>query len=142
MRDLPGAPAPASDPAKRLMQMKELVRELRAHEFFKPDDQPEPRRYELRVLPVPVHRYSDEASGLVDGGMFIIAYGLNPELVLLVEASRKGAAGTAWTYGLGRVAIAELHVDFKGKEIWSHPGGYSRGPQDTYWLFSKPAQGE
>ena len=39
-------------------------------------------------------------------------------------------------------AIAELHVDFDGKEIWSHPGGYSGGPRDTYWTFAKPIEGE
>src|SRR5262249_8888683 len=127
---------------KRLLQMKEIVRQIRAHEFFKPTDQSEPRRYELRALPVPVHRYSDEAAGLIDGGMFLISYGVNPELVLLVEASRRGASEPTWSYGFGRISIAEVHVEFRGKEIWSHPGGFSTGPHDTYWLFFRPAEGE
>jgi hypothetical protein len=91
---------------------------------------------------VPIHRYSDEASGLIDGGIFIISYGVNPEIVLLVEASRQGSSGPAWSYGCGRVAIAELHVDFRGQEIWSHRGGLSTGPHDPYWMFARQAQGE
>ena len=69
--------------------MKELVRQIKAFEFFAPGDSPTPRRYELRVLPQPVHRYANPDSGLIDGAMFLISYGLNPELVLLVEANRK-----------------------------------------------------
>jgi hypothetical protein len=61
--------------------MKELVRQLKAYEFFKPANHPSIERYELRVLPQPVHRYADANSGLLDGGMFIISYGLNPELI-------------------------------------------------------------
>ena len=55
--------------------------------------------------------------------MFIISYGLNPELVLLVEARREGSSEPAWHYGFARISIAELHVDFESKEIWSHRGG-------------------
>jgi hypothetical protein len=122
--------------------MKELVRQIKAFEFFKPDDQPSIERYELRILPQPVHRYADERSGLIDGAIFIISYGQNPELVLLVEARREGSKAPVWSFGVARISIAEVHVEFQGKEIWSHPGGYSRGPDDTYWMFSKPAAGE
>ena len=99
-------------------------------------------RYELRVLPQPVYRYAVEGSGLIDGGMFIISYGLNPEAVMLVEAHREGSSMPAWHYGFARIAIAEIHVAFEDKEIWSHRGGYSRGPDDPYWTFVKPIEGE
>ena len=139
---LPKAPLPAEDATKRLRQMRELVRQIKAYEFFKPGNQPSVERYELRVLPQPVYRYADEGSGLIDGGMFIISYGLNPELALLVEARRDGSSVPTWHYGFARIAIAEVHVDFENKEIWSHRGGYSRGPDDTYWTFAKPIEGE
>jgi hypothetical protein len=143
MQDLPGAPPLASDPPRRLLQMKEFVRQVKAHEFYKPRDQPTVQRYELRLLPVPVLRYSDEPAGLVDGAMFVIAYGLNPELLLLVEASQKGPSGPVWSYGIGRISSAELHVDFQGKELWSHPGSVApKSLQDPYWTFARPSQGE
>jgi hypothetical protein len=122
--------------------MKELVRQLKAYENYKPRDHPAVERYELRVLPQPVHRYADAKSGLIDGGMFIISYGLNPEVVLLVEALREGSTGPAWHCGFARIAQADLHVDFESKEIWSHRGGRTKGPDDTYWLFTRPIEGE
>jgi hypothetical protein len=142
MVDLPGASPPADGAAKRLRQMKELVGQVKAYEFFEPDNAIGLQRYELRILPQPLQRYADPDSGLIDGGLFLISYGQNPELVLVVEARRKEGAAPRWTFGLARISIAEVHVEFRGKEIWSHPGGFSRGPQDIYWLFTLPARGE
>jgi hypothetical protein len=142
MQTFPATPLPGDDAKKRLRQMRELVRQIKAREFFAPDDQPTRQRYELRVLPQPVHRYADPNSGLIDGGMFIIAYGVNPELVLLVEARHPASSKPEWYYGVARISIAQVHLDFAGKEIWSHPGGLSSGPTDIYWLLTKPVSGE
>ncbi len=140
MKKFSGAAPPADDPAKRLRQMKELVRQFKVYEYFKPNNLSRRERYELRALPQPVHRYADETSGLIDGGLFTISYGLNPELILLVEANREGPSGPAWSYGFARIAIAEIHVDLEGQEVWTHRGGFSRGPTDTYWTFAKPIE--
>ena len=142
MQRFPSAPLPAEDATKRLRQMRELVRPIKAYEYFKPRNQPKPERYELRVLPQPVHRYADAKSGLIDGGMFIIAYGLNPEIVLLLEARSEGSAEPAWHCGFAPIALAELHVELDDNEIWSHRGGRSKGPDDTYWLFTRPIEDE
>jgi hypothetical protein len=142
---LPKAPLPADDPAKRLRQMKELVQPIKAHETSRPREGPTAKpakRYELRVLPQPVHRYADATSGLIDGGMFIIAYGLNPELVLLLEARRDGSSAPAWHYGFARISVMDLHVAYESKELWSTEGLDSAGPDDTYWLFTRPIVGE
>ena len=96
-------------------------------------------RYELRVLPQPVHRYADAKSGLIDGAMFIIAYGRNPEIVMLIEAHGEGSSEPAWHCGFARVAAWSTHVEFDGKEIWSG-GGHPKGSDDTYWLFTRPVQ--
>jgi hypothetical protein len=142
MQKFPKAPLPADDATKRLRQMKELVRQIKAFEYFKPLNQRSRERYELRVLPQQVHRYSNANSGLIDGGMFIISYGLNPEIILLVEARVEGSSGPAWYYTFARTSIAELHVDFETKPIWSHPGGFSKGPHDIYWTFAEPIKSE
>jgi hypothetical protein len=140
MEKFPKAEQPADDAARRLRQMKELVRAIKAYEYFKPRDQPSVERYELRVLPQPAYRYADLASGLIDGGMFIISYGLNPELVVLVEARREGSSPAAWHYGFARIAIAEIHVELDGKEVWTHRGGNPRRADDTYRLFTRPIE--
>ena len=68
MQKFPKAPPPAEDATKRLRQMKELVRQIKARESSRPGKKPSVERYELRVLPQPVHRYADAKSGLIDGG--------------------------------------------------------------------------
>jgi hypothetical protein len=143
MQEVPKARAPAEDPSRRLRQMKALVQQIKAYEYFKTNILAARQRYELRALPQPLHRYADETSGLIDGCLFSISYGLNPEVVLLLEARREGPTGpAAWRCGFARIAVAEIHVELDGKEIWSHRGGYSRGPDDTYWTFAKPIEGE
>jgi hypothetical protein len=145
MRRFPKAPPPAKDAAQRLRQMKELVRPIRARENSRPRERPASKPvqfYELRVLPQPVHRYADLESGLIDGGLFLIAYGLNPEVILLVEARREGTSGPEWHCGFARVSVMDLQVDFEGKEIWSDRRRSSAGPGDNYWLFSRPIVGE
>jgi hypothetical protein len=141
LRTFPKAPPPAEDAARRLRQMKDLVRQVGARENSRPrEGQPAKRAayFELRVLPQPVHRYADAQSGLIDGGLFLIAYGLNPEAIMLVEARREGPSGPEWQCGFARVSNMELQVDFEGKEIWSYRGPSSSGPRDTYWLFTRP----
>ena len=106
MRKFPKAPPPAEDAAQRLRQMKDLVRQIRARESSRLREQSASVKpvqfYELRVLPQPVHRYADAKSGLIDGGMFLIAYGLNPEVILLMEARREGPSGPEWYCGCAR----------------------------------------
>jgi hypothetical protein len=141
LKPIPHAPAPADTDPKRLRQMRELARKFKGVEYFAPGNQTTEERYELRTLPQPIRRYSDAASRLIDGAAFVIAYGLNPELVLLIEARKeKGAAEPTWSFGMARISIARVYVEFDGKEIWTHPGGYSNGPQDIYWNFNRPAQ--
>lgn len=60
---LPDAPPPAERDSSRLRQLKEQARRFTAHEFWDPDNS----RFELRLLVQPVHRYTDEKNGLVDG---------------------------------------------------------------------------
>jgi hypothetical protein len=137
-RTFPQAPPPADTEAKRLRQMKELARRFRAFEFFTARTSPTNERYELRLLPQPIHRYADPDSGLIDGTMFFITYGTNPEIVLLVEARRNRGAEPSWSYGLARIAGAELHVEFDEKEIWTRSKELQPGARDPYWIFVRP----
>jgi hypothetical protein len=134
---VPKAPKPADDAAKRLRQMKEIARRFKAHEFTSPTQGTSPERYELRVLPQPVHRYADPASGLVDGALFIIAYGLNPELALQIEARREGSGEPAWVYGLSRISAAEVHVQIDGNDVWVRQVSFG-GARDHYTIFGMP----
>jgi hypothetical protein len=74
--------------------------------------------------------------------LFIIAYGQNPEIALLVEATRDGPLQPAWQFGCARISMANLHVEFENKEIWSNGGGRWPGSDESYWLFTRPIVGE
>jgi hypothetical protein len=136
-KPFPKAPEPAPDAAGRLRQMKELSQRFKAHEFFAPGANPTPERYELRVLPRPAYRYSDPDSGVVDGALFIIAYGRNPELFLTVEARGKSLTEAVWTYGLNRISAADLHVKLDDSEVWTHAPDFG-GSREPYWTFIIP----
>jgi hypothetical protein len=103
---IPEAGTPDTDPARRLRRMRELARRFRGDEDFEPRPGERPERYELRLLPQPVARYEDPALGVVDGGLFLLVYGQNPEIALVIEARAKGGEPPTWTYGLGRISAA------------------------------------
>ncbi|HJS08037.1 MAG TPA: hypothetical protein VJ809_10275 [Pirellulales bacterium] len=122
---------PAKTEAARLRQMKQFARSLNASELWKG------QRSELRLLPTEVHRYSDAASGIVDGAAFIIVVGSNPEAILLVEAHRAesnpSAPGT-WKYGLARMSAAEMTFRLGDSEVWKVPEDHG-GPAASYYSF-------
>jgi hypothetical protein len=130
LRPFPGA-SPAADKApRRLVQMKELLEQLRAYEVGRTGS-----KYELRLMPKPLIRYDDEKAELVDGAIFAFAYGTNPELLAILEA--RGAESSAqWQIGFARCGTAEPHVLLEGKEIFTLPYAKATGPEDAYWNFS------
>ena len=97
--------------------MRELARRFRADEDFEPQPGERPERYELRLLPQPVARYEDPASGVVDGGLFLLVYGQNPEIALVIEAGARGdlAAGLGLPAS-SAISAARSHVHLDGRE--------------------------
>ncbi len=135
LKDIPGAPAPAAETSLRQRQVKLLAQKFTAHEFWDPDN----TRYELRLLKRPLYIYRDEANGLLEGGLFTLANGTNPEIMLFVEArvDPKNKSKSVWQYAVGRSAHAELHLEYAGKEVYDAPrGNRVSGSDQPYWLSS------
>jgi hypothetical protein len=112
-------------------------RRFAAHQFWDPNN----TRSELRLLVQPVHRYQDDDALVLDGAVFVLAHGTNPEVLLQIEAvSVKG--GPLWKYSLVRLGSAEMHVELDGREVWTVPRtpGVVGRPDDPYWLFLIPAK--
>jgi hypothetical protein len=133
LKHIPGAPAPAADAALRQRQLKLLAQKFTGHEFWDPDN----TRYELRRLTQPLCRYRDEATGILDGALFALANGTNPEIMVFVEArvDPKNSSKTAWQYAVGRLAHAELHLEYDGKEVFRAPRGDKVSASNApYWL--------
>jgi hypothetical protein len=135
LKDIPGAPAPSTEAAVRQRQLKLLAEKFTGHEFWDPDN----TRYELRLLKRPLYTYRDEANGLLEGGLFTIANGTNPEIMFFVEArvDPKNNSKRVWQFTTGRLAHAELHLEYNGKEIFAVPNGDKVSAQDQpYWCSS------
>lgn len=132
----PMAPAPADSKPERLRQMRELARRFKAIELLPP-----PTEFELRLLPQPVLRYADEAAGQLDGAVFLLCHGTNPEIILTIEAKRETDKPAVWQYGFAPNSIAELRVTLDGAEVWTRPyvqftAAYADGP---YSIALQPA---
>ncbi len=132
LKDIPNAPEVGNKPAIRLRQMKEISRRFEAHEFWEPNNS----RFEMRLLVQPVHRYQDEAAKLLDGAVFVLAHGTNPEVLIQIEADAIEQP-PRWRYSFARLGSAELHVLFDGQEVWTEPRtpNIVGQPVDPYWLF-------
>jgi hypothetical protein len=132
---------PAPDEARRLRQMREIARRFKASESLDPARNDPSDRFELRLLPRPVLRYQAPDAGLVDGAIFLMAYGRNPEIALLIEARRDGQGEPAWFCGLARIGAARFRVALDDRVVADLPKPVIAGWRDTYFLFDRPALG-
>lgn len=135
LKNIPGASAPAAEASVRQRQLKLLAEKFTGHQFWEPAN----TRYELRLLKRPLYTYRDEASGLLDGGLFVLANGTNPEIPIFIEArvDPKDRSKSVWQYTVGRLAHAELHMEYDGKEVFEAPRGDKvSAPNRPYWLDS------
>jgi hypothetical protein len=127
---VPDMGAPAKSEAGRLRQMKRFAGKLSATKVW------EPQRSELRLLPTELYRYSDAASGLVDGAVFAFAEDSNPEAILFVEAHKSDTDKLSWKYGLARMSAAGLTFRLGDSEVWNVPRSFG-GPREPYYVFSR-----
>lgn len=91
----------------------------------------------LRLLTRPLWTYRDQAGGVLDGALFTLANGTNPEIWLFVEARAdpKGDSKAGWQYTVGRSAWAELHLECDGKEVFAAPrADQVSAPDKPFWL--------
>jgi hypothetical protein len=141
LRPVPKVPTPADEEARRLRQMREIARRFKVTESLDPARDDPSDRFELRLVPQPVHRYRDPEAGLVDGALFLMAYGRNPEVALLIEARREGGQEPAWAYGLARLGAARFRVNLDDREVADLPKPVDAGWRQPYYLFDRPAPG-
>lgn len=126
-KPIPGAPEPAENPAQRLIQMRAQARRFTASEVVK-------ERFELRLMPQPIERYTPAGSDRADASMFLLAFGLNPEAILFIESD-----GKQWNYALGRLAGAsKMNAEIDGQPAWeAGPARY--GWQNPYTASNSQA---
>ena len=130
--DLKNAQAPAKSKPLRLIQMRKLARRCTAHQFWNPNNQ----RFQLRLLPQPIHRYSDSKKGITDGAVFGFMVNVHPELLLILESVKQDER-ESWRFAFAKIGSAEFHAQLDGEEVFKSP----RAPRvvgrqnDTYRMF-------
>ncbi len=129
-REIPDAPPPAAREAERLRQMRQLLNRFSASEFWDVTKQD----YVLRLLPHPIDRYTDPASGVIDGAIFNFANGTNPEVLVLIEARRGPGGATIWSYAAAPLTTAAPTLRLDQKDVWTSPNKYGYLSNETYFF--------
>jgi hypothetical protein len=126
---IPEAPAAAANGRARLTQMKQLARRFTAYQQLGQEN------YVLRMLPQPIDRYEPAAEAGADGGAFAFTYGVNPEVVLLIETD-----GKAWQFACLRLSVARLFVDLDDERAWDAKPTGSREFQNSGEIYTQLRQ--
>jgi hypothetical protein len=130
---IPDADPPLENRNARLLQMKQLARQRFSAQLvgWRGDDSD---RQELRLLARPLYRYEETEGEVVDGAVFAFVMGVDPEVLLLVEAIR-AEEGARWEYAFARRTSGELLGRLDETEVWratrypnnTDPRGTERG---------------
>jgi hypothetical protein len=104
------AEAPADTAQRRLAQMRQLARRFTGHLTTREGEQ-----HELRLLTQPVYRYAAKGADVLDGGLFALVQGTDPDILFLLEAR----SDAKWHFAAARMQNCALAVQFDGREIWS-----------------------
>ncbi len=119
--------------------MRVTARRFKASESLDPARNDPSDRFELRLLPQPILRYRAPDAGLEDGAIFLMAYGRDPEVALLIEARHEDQGEPAWFYGMARIVAARLRVKLDDREVADFPKPVVAGWTNPYYLFDRPA---
>jgi|SRR5579872_4544679 len=116
LKSVPDAPRPADSAPRRLQQMRTLAGQFSAR-LIDQRLNGQGERQELRLLTQPLYRYPAGEGEVLDGALFAIALGTDPEVLLLLEA-RRASETLTWQYGLARMNDCEMAVNHKDQEVW------------------------
>jgi hypothetical protein len=129
---------PAETAARRLVQMRQIMKRFRGDETTR-----EGEDYELRLLPQPIYRYEAAKDDVIDGGMFAHVQGTDPEIIVLLEARPGPDKKPRWEFAAGRMQNIVLRLKFDDREVWSVPQlewsvAFDHG--QPYTLFDTPGK--
>lgn len=114
---------PESTAVRRLNQMRAIMRQMEGQLFTDPLSK-------LNLLPQPLFRYTCEPKGVLDGAIFAMALGTDPDILVMVEA-RKSPNGERWFVVPFRSHLIGLELKYRGESIWkaeSKPELNTSGP--------------
>jgi hypothetical protein len=119
-KEFPEAPEPVETRTGRLAQLRQLASRFRGESV----DDTTGQKWELRLLRQPLFRYAlpepeeKVTDGVLDGALFTLASGTDPEILVLVEA-REFKGGRDWHWALARFSDRPLKAWLDNQQVWS-----------------------
>ncbi len=106
---------PATSSAARMLQMRSLSREFTGKLV-----PPQRTEIPLRMLSSPIYRYPEpsHSSDYVDGAIFAMVQGTDPEVLLQIEAVMNDQGEAKWRYALSRMSMVPTEVRHRDALIW------------------------
>jgi len=111
-KPIPDAPKPRDTANRNKLQVRRLSRRF-SGKLIDSDGEVA----ELRLLPAPLITYEPTGGECQFGAIFSLAYGTDPEIILLVE-SRQVDGKPAWVYAFARYHYRQLQGFLDGKQVW------------------------
>lgn len=115
-KPIPDAAVPADSASARLRQLRALAQEFTGRQTTR-----EGVDRDMRLLAQPIYRYENTKGDLIDGGLFVFVVGTDPEVFLLIEASKPASGGTQWRFATTRMNNVNLRINHRGREVWTAP---------------------
>ncbi len=129
-KPVPNAPLADANPTVRTRQVRDIARRFSANSVDEKDG-----RWELRLVPKPIHQFEIEKPLSVScGSLFFFCQGTDPELVLAIEA-QQGDSGYVWHYGAASFTDFALSLQLDTKDVWAAERR-SFGPIRPHWVES------
>ena len=126
---LDDVPKPAATAVLRARQMRAMMQDFHATDYFK-----DKSWSDLRLLPTPVARYGKAGAAVIDGALFAFAIGTDPEVCVFLEA-RQGKEGPEWFYAMGPMTCFSVKATYKNTEVWDLPRRRPDGnPKVPYYI--------
>ena len=107
---------PAQTASRRLFQMRSIARQ-----FTGKMEMPDGQITTLTLIPQPLLRYESSDDGIMDGAVFSLAQGTDPEILLAIEAKQTKQGATAFFYAPMRANFLGLRLEREGSQVWSAP---------------------
>lgn len=125
---VPNAPPVDKTAIGRQRQAREIMRHFQAESI---DHQG--GRWELRLLPKPIHQFDvEQPTTVIGGSLNVFCQGTDPELILAVEA-QKSNDGFVWHYAAANFTDYALRLRLDDKEVWTCKE-YSASQNSPYWV--------
>ena len=128
-KEFPEKIRPVESKRLRLSQMRKLARDFRGDDRFYRE------KNTLRLMPNPMIRYASSKDGLIDGAVFALCLGTDPEMLITIEAwqTKEDKEGT-YRWAFAPMTSWPLKGYLNGKEVYNKPGVRNNVSENIFFM--------